>query len=68
MSVAPLLSTPAQIEHIVGLVSLQRHSRTAVSSQLLAAVHNTSINMIKFLQVPVAVVTLTELCSWFEWG
>ena len=34
MSAAPLLSTPAQILHSVGLVSLQRHSRAAVSSQL----------------------------------
>jgi len=63
MSVAPLLSTPAQIQHIGGLVSLHRHSRAAVSCQLLAAVHNTPINMFKCLQVSVAAVTLTEHCA-----
>jgi hypothetical protein len=63
MSVAPLLSSPAQILHSGGLVSLHYHRRAAFSSQLLAAVHNTSINMFNFLQVPVAGVTLTEHCA-----
>jgi len=34
MSVAPFLSTSAQILHSGGLVSLQHHSRSAVSIQL----------------------------------
>jgi hypothetical protein len=34
MSVAPYLYTPAPIKHSAGLVSLQHHSRAAVSSQL----------------------------------
>jgi hypothetical protein len=34
LSVAPHLSTPAQIQNSAGLVSLQHHRRAAVSSQL----------------------------------
>ena len=37
LSVSPYQSTLAQIQHIDGLVSLQHHSRTAVSSQLWTA-------------------------------
>jgi len=43
MSVAPYLSTPAQIQQSAGLASLQHHSRAAVSSQQWTDGHNTSI-------------------------
>jgi len=68
ISVTTLLSTPAQILHSGGLVSLQHHRRSAVGSQLLTAGHNTSIIMFNCLQVPVAGVTLSEHCAWFEQG
>jgi hypothetical protein len=66
VSVAPLPSTPAQILQSSGLVSLQHHSRSAISSQLWTAGHNTSIKIINSLQVPGASVTLTENCALFE--
>ena len=71
--VSPLCRTTSvyscTIQHSAGIVSLQHHSRLAVSIQLWTAAHNTSINKFNCLHVPVEGVTLTEHCAgvncWF---
>ena len=59
LSNAPLPCTPAQIQHSAG----QHHSTAAVSSQMLTAGNNSSINMPNCLQVPMEGVTLIEQCA-----
>ena len=77
MSVAPNLSTPAQILHSGCLVSIQHHSRSAASSQLWTAEHKTSINTKVYVQLTSSASgrchTDWSLCSvwagvncWFE--
>jgi hypothetical protein len=66
MSAAPLLSTPAQILHSGRLVSLQHHSKTAVSLQLWTAEHKTLIIFFNCVEVPLEGASLTEHCAYFE--